>query len=175
MKAFFGAAVAGVLSMMGAAYAQDLPVRFDLEMLIGGVHILDLERSYGLVLIGNNDVADTSIVTGTTIAVVAKKEGRTTMIFLDDENQAFANAEIQVRPESRGLGKRQVTVRTFTDGGKKVGASTFYCETDAGRNGACSFSAHKVDKSDSAATASTVINLGSTGTGPTGTAVTTAN
>jgi Flp pilus assembly secretin CpaC len=138
MRILYVAAACAAL-LTGTAIAQNPPLDYQTKMLPGSVQLIDIEQPYADIIIANPDVADATVVTGGRVALVSKLVGRTNMIFIDMEGHAIANLEVKVVSESQGLEKRLVTIRSFSDQGRKITANMYYCQTDPARNGACSF------------------------------------
>lgn len=117
---------------------RNAPHTIDLPMTPGLVRLIELEQAFATILIGDDRIADTNVVSEFSVAIVAREAGQTTIIFLDDDNQPILSTEVMVVPSAQGLNRRPVTVRMFGGRGNYE-AHTYFCLTTPGSGGACSF------------------------------------
>ena len=104
----------------------------DLEMTPGMVVPFTTVRAFKEIMVGKHEVADVVVTTDRSVAITAKDPGRTTILFVNAEQQAVESLEVDVVPLQRGLGRKIVTVRSFMDG---YVTNTYNCETRRERGG----------------------------------------
>ncbi|MBX9760672.1 MAG: pilus assembly protein N-terminal domain-containing protein [Beijerinckiaceae bacterium] len=105
-----------------------------LSMTVGQIQVIRTPRSFSEIIIGDTDVADSTVVlSDRTVAITAKKNGLSQFLFVDVEKKVMGSINILVstREESQ---KR--TIRVFA-GHPKVGVgydkpATYYCAPDTG-------------------------------------------
>ncbi len=104
---WIGAALLGLgltLTPAGPASSQALRVMegtaaADLRVPVSRAVVVETEQPFAELSIANPDIADISSLSDSTIYVLGKAPGRTTLTLLDPEGRLITNVEVQVTPD----------------------------------------------------------------------------
>lgn len=84
-----------------------------LEMTPGMAVHYRTELPFKDVVIGKHEVADATVITDRSLALIAKDPGRTTILLFGADRQLVDTLDVNVVPLERGVGRKSVTVRSF--------------------------------------------------------------
>jgi Pilus formation protein N terminal region len=90
-----------------------------IRLYAGFAIVRRLDRPIGTVVVGNPDVADATVQSENRVVITAKKRtGSTNVIILDNENNEFFNAQIDVIDPEELLGFRPVRINNRAEPGR---------------------------------------------------------
>jgi len=144
MHALYVVAAAALLAVPSATTAQPVSTSTTeaVEMMPGLVRIIRVDRPIGLIIIGDPSIADTQVLGERGISITAIGVGQTSIVLLDEDQEVIRTADVSVVPASRGLGRRDINVRSFGSGKNEYLTHTYFCRADADQ-GTCSFDGSK--------------------------------
>ena len=103
-----GAAMSPLSAQVTAISESDGVRAGELQVPLNKSQVLRVDRSYGKALIGNPEIADVLPLTDTSIYVLGKKIGTTSLTLYDRRNTLIAVVDIAVGPDVIGL-RRQLS------------------------------------------------------------------
>lgn len=83
---------------MHSSLAADAAPARTIAVAVGGSEILRTRPGVATIILGNPEIADVSLVNGTTIAIAGKMAGRTNLILLDGAGGEISRAALQIGP-----------------------------------------------------------------------------